>query len=475
MEHCDKKVSEFSSVIRVSFVTLGCAKNLVDTEKMLGLLAEAGFILVDAGAEAEVTIINTCGFIAEARREALDTIEAALEDKRAGRVGAVIVVGCLAQYQPEQLLEQLDGIDAVAGLAQRDHIARVVERVLRRPTDKKGGISRPIVLKGRPAGVTNDQARLRITEPSWAYLRVSEGCDRRCAFCTIPRIRGPFRSKSREAIIAEAEELVADGAVELNLIGQETTNYGVDLGYAEGLAGLLPLLNRIEGLRWLRVLYAHPATLSDEQIAAMGQCDRVVPYLDLPLQHVNDRLLKLMRRGINRRQTEALLRKLRRTIDNLALRTTMLVGFPSETKQEFQELLDFVKDHRFEALGAFRYSPEPGTTAVQLAEPVADELKQERFDSLMTAQQEIAFECAEAQIGRTLECLVVSEMPDEHAARLGLDEDQRWFIARHRGQAPEIDSECYLTLNEKKKPPVGTLVKARINARVDYDLIGVGT
>lgn len=467
-----------SSHLQVGFITLGCAKNLVDSEKMLAVLAEAGLVLVGSDDPADAVIINTCGFIAEAREEARENIEYCLERKRAGQIGCVIAAGCLAQYRGEKLIEQFPDIDAVVGLAQRDKIAQIVRQVVgdSRKTSGKiesGSSSRAIIQTGPFDGqVLNDRARLRITEPCWAYLRISEGCDRKCTFCTIPVIRGPFRSKPPEAVIEEARELVGDGAVELNLIAQETSSYGIDLGYEPGLAGLLREMNNIEELRWLRVLYAHPATLSEAQIAAFAECEKVVPYIDLPLQHINDRILKMMNRRIDREGTEQLIEKLRRTIDNLTIRTTMLAGFPTETDQEFEELLEFVREYRFEVVGCFMYSAEEGTSAARIKGQIAQETKQQRFEQLMQAQQEIAFDHAEALIGSRLPCLITSELPEQDLGPMELDANRQWFVARHIGQAPEIDSECYLGAEPQMNTEPGIIVSAIITERREYDLVG---
>lgn len=459
--------------LRINFITLGCAKNLIDTEKILALLVQAGMALVGSDDQADVTIINTCGFIAEAREEARENINYALEQKRNGRIGHIVVTGCLAQYWGEKLADEFPGIDTVAGLTARENIAEIVKKTAQKAPVINNHPPPPLIYNERfDHQIFNDQVRLRITEPCWAYLRISEGCDRDCTFCTIPAIRGPFRSKPPEAVLAEAEELIADGAVELNLIAQETSSYGIDLGYDAQLAGLLRELNRIEGLQWLRILYTHPATITDAQIAAMAQCEKVVPYLDIPLQHINSRILKLMNRRIDRTQTELLLAKLRESINSLSLRTTMLVGFPSETESEFTELLDFVREFRFEALGCFKYSAEEHTPAAKMRGQLSEEVKQERLERLMLAQQEIAFEHLDSLIDNRLDCLIISEAPPEIITTMEPESDRKWFIARHTGQAPEIDSECYLADDIDSVVEPGAIVSAKIIARSDYDLIG---
>ena len=468
--------------ITVSFVALGCPKNLVDSEKMLGLLLEDSIALVGPDDSADAVIINTCGFIESARQEAFEHIEMAIAAKKDGTVAKIIVAGCLAQYAGGKLQHSFPDVDAIVGLADRGNIAAIVRRVVSTDTltSDKPPISAPDPRQRWRGPVPNDQTRLRLTEPFWSYLRISEGCNQGCAFCTIPTIRGPFRSKPLDAILAEAEELVADGTVELNLIGQETTNYGADTGQKTDLADLLRSLNEIDGLRWIRLLYAHPASLTNRHIAAMAQCDKVVPYIDLPLQHINDRILKLMNRHIDRAATEQLIAQLRDTIEHLSIRTTMLVGFPSETKAEFAELLDFVAEQRFEALGAFSYSLEENTAAGRMPEQLPDDVKADRLDKLMTRQQQIAFEHARSLVGTIMPCLLTAELDDNTIVELQLDPIGRWFSARHAGQAAEIDSECFLLTDDDTGLPQspyhpGTITPAKITAQLDYDLIGTIT
>lgn len=454
--------------ISVSFVSLGCAKNLVDSEKMLALMALAGILPVGPDDPADVVVVNTCGFIEDARREAIENIEYALDNKQKGHFGRVVVTGCLAQYCPDKLLEDMPGIDAVVGLGKRDQIAEIIRGLI------DDGSNMPnLYMSDTPRNVADDRARLRITDRPWAYLRVSEGCSRGCSFCTIPAIRGPFRSKSPDIIVAEAVELVSDGAVEINLIGQETSGYGTDIGYERGLAGILEELNRLDGLRWIRIMYGHPATLADDQIKAMAKCEKVIPYIDLPLQHINDRILKLMGRRITRQKTVSLLATLRSEIANLSIRTTMLVGFPSETDAEFDELMEFVKAFRFEAMGCFAYSAELPTPAARMKGQIANEIKNSRCDRLMLAQRRIAFEKADALIGRPTDCLLIDELDDDEAESLGTANGGRWFLGRHRGQSPEVDSETYISVDGDFAGESGDIVSAKITGRIDYDLLAV--
>lgn len=463
-----------SNPITINFVALGCAKNLVDSEKMLGLLLEHGMVLVGPDDQADVMIINTCGFIDDARKEALAHIDQAISLKHKGIVSYIVVAGCLAQHWASRLQEMRPDIDMVVGLTRRAGIAKIVERLVGRKTNDNTVLVEPC--RGEPP---DDTARLRLTDRCWSYLRISEGCSQGCSFCTIPAIRGPFRSKKPEIILAEAKELIADGCVEINLIGQETTGFGCDLGYEFGLADLIRELNKIEGLRWLRVLYAHPALLGDEHIEAISQCEKVVPYLDLPLQHINDRVLDLMNRHIDRCGTEQIIKKLRERVEGLTLRTTMMVGFPSETEDDFTELLDFVREYRFEALGCFAYCQEEGTAAARMADNIDQATKQDRHERLMLTQQEIAFAHADKMISQKIECLIVSPA-DQHdyntlepASAAHMGKGKHLLRARHRGQAPEIDSHCLLYADETEGVVAGNIVTAEILNRTDYDLLGV--
>jgi len=453
--------------IRVNFASLGCPKNLIDSEKMLAHLVESGIALVPPDNPADVTIINTCGFIEAAREEADQAITDALQAKKDGLTAHIVVTGCLAQYRPEKLQKQYPQLDAIIGLSQRSNIAQIIKKIT---TQKKG--SDPFLqvtpFNGPPH---HDRVRLRLTDPGWAYLRISEGCNRGCTFCTIPQIRGPYRSKSLDEILDEAAELISDGAVELNLIGQEISSYGSDLDQNLDLAHLLNHLNQLDGLHWIRLLYAHPATLTNQHIHAIAEYHKVLPYLDIPLQHISDRILKLMRRHITRAQTEKLLQNLRHTIDKLTLRTTMLVGFPTETDTEFEELLDFITHYRFDALGAFIFSPEENTPAALMDGEIPLNIKQQRFDQLMLTQQQIAFDHADSLLNRQLPCLINRLLEISEVADLTLDPSQNWFLARHPGQAPEIDSECYLAANTTNLES-GDIITAQITQRLDYDLIG---
>ncbi len=442
----------------VSFVSLGCAKNLVDSERMLGQLAEAGTLISGDEQLADTIVVNTCGFLESSRTEALDILEELAERKRAGGLKRIVVAGCLVQRDGEKLRECVPEIDALVGVNNRDDVVRAVWRMDRDAQTE-------LFLGEYHGQPWHDQGRLRLTPNHYAYLRISEGCNQKCTFCTIPSIRGPMHSKSADAIVAEARELTADGAREIILIGQDTTSYGFDLVGADGaipregafpLADLLRRLDRdVIDARWIRLMYVYPSILSDEIIDALAASERIVKYIDIPLQHINDRMLKRMARRVTRRQTEELLEKLRKRIPDVAIRTTFIVGFPGETEAEFDELLSFVSEFGFEAAGAFQYSLEPETPAGRMVEQVDPVVRQERYDRFMLAQQQVAFAAAERYVGREFEVLI--EGPAEGGQ-----------VARHAGQAPEVDAVCLLPDAEF---PVGTFVPVRCVATQDYDLV----
>jgi ribosomal protein S12 methylthiotransferase len=435
-----------------SFISLGCPKNLVDSERMLGLLAQDGYVLVPDAEPADLVIINTCGFIDAARRESLGVIREMLARKRAGGVKGVVVAGCLAERQKEMLLEEVPEVDQVVGVFGREEIARVADRIL-------GGLhEQRTVFRPAPVRAQDDRARLRITPRHLAYLKVSEGCDRFCTFCAIPFMRGKHVTKPIEQVIDEARELAADGVRELNLVAQDMTYYGVDLYGRPRLAELLRALDRVEGIDWIRVLYNYPSYFTDELYDVLASATKVVPYLDMPLQHINDRLLKVMNRRHTRAETEAIIARLRATVPGLVLRTTFIVGFPGETEAEFEELLAFVRSTRFERLGVFTYSLEPDTPAARLLGHLPEAVKVERRDRIMAAQQEIAFAFNESLVGRRLDVLI--DAPTPHGQHL--------WAGRTYADAPDVDG---LTFVRGAELEPGDLVACLIVAADGYDLV----
>jgi ribosomal protein S12 methylthiotransferase len=442
--------------VTVGFVALGCPKNVVDSEKMLAHIVEAGFLIAAEPEQAEVVIVNTCGFIEPAKIESLEVIGQAIANKRTGNVRKVIVTGCLSQRMGEQLLGEAAGVDAVVGLECRDAIVQVIRDTL--------AAREPRVYQGpMPGTVLDDRVRLRIGPAHSAYLRISEGCSHRCSFCTIPAIRGPFRSKPSAMVLDEARELVGSGAVELNVIGQDTTQYGRDLQVKEGLASLLGQMEGITGLSWIRLLYAYPTGITDGLIDRIARSEKVVHYLDIPMQHANDRILKAMRRPDTREDLCRLIDKLRAAMSDIVLRTTLIVGFPGETQSEFDDLVAFIRWARFDALGAFTYFPEADTPAAQFPDQVPDEVKRARLDTLMVAQQEIAFAKSKERIGSRLRCLV-----EEGSRRTEGGGRKKEGRGRFYGQAPDIDGVCLI---RRCSAEPGRFVEVKIVAVQGYDLV----
>ncbi len=443
--------------LTVGFIALGCPKNLVDSERMLAQIAQAGLLIAAEPEQADIVIINTCGFIAPAKEESLDAIRQAVRAKRKGRVHKVIVAGCLSQREGAELLNEVQGIDAIVGLEQRDAIVQIIQDTL--------SAAKPAAYLGPvPCTVADDRTRLRIGPAHSAYLRVSEGCNHRCSFCTIPAIRGPYRSKPVPQILDEAQELVSSGTVELNLIGQDTTVYGRDLGMQDGLVSLLAQVEQIPDLTWIRILYAYPTGITDALIETIARSQKIVHYLDIPIQHASDAILKAMRRPDTNLRLRKLVETLHVAIPDIVLRTTLIVGFPGETQKEFEELVEFVKCAQFDALGVFTFYPEPGTPAAQFPDQVPDEVKQARLEELMLTQQEIAFARNERRIGSELLCLI--------------DSVERRDTARGRfyGQAPDVDSVCLVkgcspARRGLPKLTPGQFARVKVTGTQDYDLL----
>jgi ribosomal protein S12 methylthiotransferase len=438
-----------NKITTVGFYALGCPKNMVDSEKMLAQIAQAGFLITSDNDNADIVIINTCGFIAPAKDEALGIIKRALECKRLGKVKKVIVAGCLPQRLGEGLTEEVEGVDAIVSLAQRDDIGMIIKQSLD-SAEPSLYVSEP------PDFIHDDRERLLITPGHWAYLRISEGCNYRCSFCTIPSIRGKFRSKPLELIVSEAEELVSSGVVELNIIAQATTSYGQDLGIKNGLSVLLERLGKIEKLEWIRLMYLYPTGITEHLIKTISENDKIVNYIDVPIQHINDKILKGMHRPDTGQKIKDLIECLRAEISDVVLRTTLIVGFPAETDEEFNELLEFVEWARFDALGCFPYYPEADTTAGKMDRQIPGAIKQERYKEIMLKQQQIVFDKNDQRIGTELLCLVDSV--DKQGTGKG----------RFYGQAPEIDSVCLI--NKSSTCP-GELIKVKVVKFKGYDLV----
>jgi ribosomal protein S12 methylthiotransferase len=435
----------------VGFIALGCPKNVVDSEKMLALIAEAGFVIDMDSDNADVVVINTCGFIKPAIDEATEIINQTLAKKRKGKIKKIVVAGCLPERMKQQFLEKFPKIDAVVCLGARDNIVNVIENLFS---------ENPAKFYQSPADWVNtiqkDTDRFLITPSHWAYLRISEGCDRSCSFCTIPAIKGKFRSKPLDDIIAEANQLAGAGVVELSIIAQDSANWGRDLGEKNGLVKIINELEKIDRLKWIRPMYLNPSGITDELIEAIAKNKKVVHYIDMPIQHINNEILNAMHRPDTKEKITALIENIRKIIPDVVLRTTVIVGFPGETDQQFKELLDFVKQVRFDALGCFAFWPEEGTKAAQMPGRIPQKIKEERSDSIMLAQQQIAFEKNQSRQGQIIECLIDENQLGQPA------------IGRYYGQAPHIDSICLI---DNCTDPPGSFIKAKIANFKDYDLL----
>lgn len=436
-----------------AFVSLGCPKNLVDSEKMLGTLALDGYTLVSDPDQSDFVIVNTCGFIDSSRRESKAVIQEMLDLKKQGRTKGVIVAGCLPQRLEEGgLLSEMPDIDHVVGVFGRDEISRVADRLV------GGAKEQRELFRPAPIKAMDDRSRLRITPGHYAYLKVSEGCDRTCTFCSIPMMRGKHVTKPIEMVIEEARELAADGVRELIIVAQDTTYYGMDLYGEVKLAELLSELEQVDGIDWIRLMYLYPINFTDALIDRIVDSPKIIPYLDMPLQHISSPVLKRMQRRVNGEQTRELVGKLRERVPNLVLRTTFIAGFPGETDSQFEELRDFVADTRFERMGVFTYSHEPGTPATRLDGHLPDDVKEARRDELMSLQQQIAFEHADSLVGYELDVLLD-----------GQTEEGIW-VGRSFADAPEIDASVYVAGENLE---VGSMVPVEIHQRDEYDLVGV--
>jgi len=435
-----------------AFVSLGCPKNLVDSERMLGTLALDNYTLVSDPDGADFVIVNTCGFIEQSRDESKAVIREMLELKQQGRTGGVIVAGCLPERVGGGLLEEMPEIDHVVGVWGRDEINRVAERLVGGKREQRE------LFRPAPIRAMDDRQRLRITPRHYAYLKISEGCDRTCTFCAIPKMRGKHITKPIEAVVAEARELIDDGVRELILVAQDTTYYGLDLYGQVRLVELLQELEQLDGVNWIRLMYLYPVHFTDTLIDTIAGSEKIIPYLDMPLQHINSQVLKRMQRRVNREQTLRLVESLRERVPNLVLRTTFIVGFPGETDLQFAELEKFVGDARFERMGVFTYSPEPGTPAMKLDGHLPEDVKQARYETLMQRQQEVAFEFGDSLVGYELDCLIDEQLDDET------------WSGRIYADAPEIDATVFV---RGEDVGVGEFRPVEIVGRQDYDLIGV--
>lgn len=435
--------------IKVGMVSLGCAKNQVDGEMLMASLKNAGFELSDDAALADVAIVNTCGFIESAKQESIDEILELATLKKEGRIKKLVVTGCLAERYREEIHKELPEVDGVFGIGANGDIAACIESVMQ-------GFAERFPEKEKMP-LCGDR---ELSTPSYfAYLKIAEGCDNRCTYCAIPLIRGGFRSRTMESIEEEARALVENGARELILIAQDTSRYGLDLYGEYALAKLLRRLCKIEKLRWLRVLYCYPDAITDELLDTIAEEEKIVKYIDLPLQHASGRILKAMNRRGDRESLTALLQKIRERIPGVTLRTTLITGFPGETEADFTELAEFVKDVQFERLGCFAYSQEEDTPAAELPDQIDEDVKNHRAELIMDSQMNIMDRLGEKQVGRDIE--VLTEGFDRYA--------ECWF-GRSAMDAPDIDGKVFFTA--EKKPYFGEFVTVHIDEAVDCDLFG---
>ena len=437
---------------KVAVVSLGCAKNQVDAEMLLFSLQQKGFVIVSAPEEADAVIVNTCGFIDSAKQESIDEIIELGTLKREGTIKAIVVTGCLAERYQDEITQQLYEIDAAVGIGANGQIADIVGKVLQ---------------SGEKAEIFPDKldlplegGRVQSTPFYTAYLKIAEGCDNKCTFCAIPMIRGKFRSRKMENLLEEARQLAADGVRELNVIAQDTTRYGEDLYGKPSLDKLLTGLCKIEGLHWIRVLYCYPDSITDELIEVMAREEKVLNYIDLPLQHCNSEILKRMHRRGNRESLTALLRKFKEKIPNVIFRSTFITGFPGETEEQFEELAEFAKEIRFQRLGCFAYSQEENTPAAKMPGQLDEDTKQRRADIIMEHQQMVMAEYCESLLGTEAEVLVE-----------GFDRLAECWYGRTYADAPEVDGCVFFTC-DGKKPHVGDFVRVRITDYMGVDPVG---
>ena len=437
--------------MNVLFISLGCDKNLVDSEVMIGLLADRGYQMTDDETRADVIVINTCCFIHDAKEESIQTILEMAEYKKTGTLKALIVTGCLAQRYQEEILEEIPEVDEVLGTTSYDKIVEAIEEAL----EGRGGVR----IEDIDALPLPDTKRLVTTGGHFAYLKIAEGCDKHCTYCIIPKIRGNYRSVPMERLVKEARDLAEDGVKELILVAQETTIYGTDLYGEKSLHRLLRELCKIDGIRWIRILYCYPEEIDDDLIQVMKEEPKICHYLDLPIQHASTEVLRRMGRRTSREDLEEIIGKLRREIPDIAIRTTLITGFPGETKEQHEELMDFVDQMEFDRLGVFTYSPEEGTPAAGMEGQVPEEVKEDRQAELMELQQEIAFDLAEDMIGREVLVMIEGKVADENA-----------YVGRTYKDAPNVDGLIFVNTDEELMS--GDLARVKVTGAAEYDLIG---
>ena len=437
--------------MKILFISLGCDKNLVDTEVMLGLLASRGYEMTDDEAQADVIVINTCCFIHDAKEESIQNILEMAEYKKQGKIRALIVTGCLAQRYRQEIIDEIPEVDEVLGTTAYDKILDAVDAAL--------AGEHSVMLSDLDALPLPDTKRLVTTGGHFAYLKIAEGCDKHCTYCIIPKIRGNFRSVPMEHLLKEAQELADQGVKELILVAQETTLYGKDLYGENSLHILLKKLCKISGIRWIRILYCYPEEITDELIRVMKEEPKICHYLDLPIQHANDTILGRMGRRTSKQELVDIIGKLRSEIPDICLRTTLITGFPGETKEQHEELMEFVDEMEFDRLGVFTYSPEEDTPAAEMPDQIDEEVKLDRQADLMELQQEIAFDNAQDMVGREVLVMIEGKVADENA-----------YVGRTYRDAPNVDGLIFINTDEELLS--GDFARVKVTGAIDYDLIG---
>lgn len=437
--------------MKILFISLGCDKNLVDTEVMLGLLASRGYEMTDDEAQADVIVINTCCFIHDAKEESIQNILEMAEYKKQGKIRALIVTGCLAQRYRQEIIDEIPEVDEVLGTTAYDKILDAVDAAL--------AGEHSVMLSDLDALPLPDTKRLVTTGGHFAYLKIAEGCDKHCTYCIIPKIRGNFRSVPMEHLLKEAQELADQGVKELILVAQETTLYGKDLYGEKSLHLLLKKLCKISGIRWIRILYCYPEEITDELIRVMKEEPKICHYLDLPIQHANDTILGRMGRRTSKQELVDIIGKLRSEIPDICLRTTLITGFPGETKEQHEELMEFVDEMEFDRLGVFTYSPEEDTPAAEMPDQIDEEVKLDRQADLMELQQEIAFDNAQDMVGREVLVMIEGKVADENA-----------YVGRTYRDAPNVDGLIFINTDEELLS--GDFARVKVTGAIDYDLIG---
>lgn len=437
--------------MNILFISLGCDKNLVDSEVMLGLLDKKGYLIVDSEEDADIIVVNTCCFIHDAKEESIQTILEMAEYKKEGKLKALIVTGCLAQRYQQEIIDEIPEVDAVLGTTSYDHIVEAVEEAL--------AGNGHVVLEDVDALPDVKEKRLVTTGGHYAYMKIAEGCDKHCTYCIIPKLRGNYRSVPMEKLLAEAKALADQGVKELILVAQETTVYGKDLYGEKSLHKLLRELCKISKIQWIRILYCYPEEIYDELIQTIKEENKVCHYLDLPIQHASDVVLKRMGRKTSKAQLVEIIEKLRKEIPDISLRTTLITGFPGETQEQHEELKDFVDEMEFDRLGVFTYSPEEDTPAATMTEQIPEEVKEDRQAELMELQQEIAFDLAEDMVGREVLVMIEGKVADENA-----------YVGRTYKDAPNVDGLIFINTDEELMS--GDFARVRVTGALEYDLIG---